>query len=77
MYNQEGKVAKCSYQSKKRNRCRDPPPQSTHTDLKVLQWNAAGLSQNKKTELYLNLVKHDVNVYAIMEAFFFLGGGGQ
>ena len=29
---------------------------------------AEGLSQNKKTELHLNLVKHDVDVFAIMEA---------
>jgi exonuclease III len=52
-----------------KNRRRDPS-NSTHTDLKILQWNAGGLSQNKKTELYPNLVKHDVDVFAIMEANF-------
>jgi len=28
------------------------PSQSAHTDLKILQWNAGGMSQNKKTELH-------------------------
>jgi hypothetical protein len=69
MYNQKGHVRKCPFQSKLKNRCRDPS-QSTHTDLKILQWNAGGLSQNKKTELHLNLVKHDVDIFAIMEANF-------
>jgi hypothetical protein len=45
-----------------------PHPEHTHTDLKILQCNAGGLSQNKKTELYLNLVKHDVKIFAVMEA---------
>ena len=31
-----------------KNRRRDPS-QSTHIDLKILQWNAGGLSQNKKS----------------------------
>jgi hypothetical protein len=64
---QKGKLRKCSFQSKLKNQSINPS-QSTHTDLKILQWNAGGLSQNKKTELYLNLVKHDVDVFAIMEA---------
>ena len=59
MHNQKGKVGKCPFQSKFKNRRRAPPPhQSAHTDLKILQWNAGGMSQNKKTELHLNLVKH-------------------
>ena len=45
-----------------------PLPQHTHTNLKILQWNAGGLSQSKKAELHLNLVKHDVDIFAIMEA---------
>ena len=65
-YNQKGKVRKCPFQSKLKNR-RTDPSQSTHTALKIL-WNAGGLSQNKKTELHLNLVKHDVDIFAIMEA---------
>ena len=67
MYNQKGKVRKFPFQSKLKNRSRDPS-QSTHTDLKILQWNAGGLSQNKKTELDLNLVKHDVEIFDIIEA---------
>jgi len=38
-----------------------------HTDLKILQWNAGGMSQNKKTELHLNLVKHNVDIFTVME----------
>ena len=49
------------------NRCKDPS-QSTHADLKILKWNAGGLSQNRKTKLHLNLVKHGVDIFAIMEA---------
>ena len=67
MYNQKGKVRKCPFQSKLKNRRRDSS-QSTHTNLKILQWNARGLSQNKKTELHLNLVKHDLDIFTIMEA---------
>jgi len=67
MCNQKGKVRKCSSQSKLKNQSRDPS-HSTHTSLKILQWNARGLSQSKKTELRLNLVKHDVDIFAIMEA---------
>jgi len=40
----------------------------THMDLKILQWKPVGLSQNKKSELYINLVKHNVQVFAIVEA---------
>jgi hypothetical protein len=67
MYNHKGKVRKCSFQSKLKNGYRDPC-QSTCTDLKILQWNAGGLSQNEKTELHLNLVKHEVEIFAIVEA---------
>jgi hypothetical protein len=66
MYNQRGKVRRCPFQSKLKNRCRDPS-QSTHTDPKILQWKAGGLSQNKKPELHLNLVKHEVDIFTIME----------
>ena len=45
-----------------------PPHQSAHTDLKILQWNPGGMSQNKKTELHLNLVKHNVDIFAILES---------
>jgi hypothetical protein len=41
-------------------------PEHTHRPT-TLPWNAGGLSQNKKTKLYLNLVKRDVDVFAIME----------
>ena len=67
MCNQKGRVWKCSFQSKFKNQSRDPS-HSTHTSLKILQWNAGGLSQSKKTELLLNLVKHNVDIFAIMEA---------
>ena len=67
MNNQKGKAWKYSFQSKLKNR-RWYPSQSTHADLKILQWYAERLSQNKKTELYLNLVKHEVDIFAIMEA---------
>ena len=67
MCNHKGKVRKCSSQSKLKNQCRNPS-HSTNTSLKILQWNAGGLSQSKKTELQLNLVKHDVDIFAIMEA---------
>jgi len=67
MYNQKGKVCKCSFQSKLKNRRRHPS-HSTHTSLKILQENAGGLSQSKKTYLHLNVVKHDVDIFAIMEA---------
>jgi len=67
MCNQKGKVRKCSSQSKLKNRRRDPS-HSTNTNLHILQWNAGGLSQRKNTELHLNLVKHDVDFFAIMEA---------
>jgi hypothetical protein len=49
------------------NRRRDTS-HSTGTDLKILQWNAGGLSQKMKTELPLNLVKHDVDIFAIVDA---------
>ena len=67
MCNQKGKVRKCSSQSKLKNQSRKPS-HNTHTNLKVLQWNAGGMSQSKKTELHLNLAKHDVDIFAIMEA---------
>ena len=67
MCNQKGKVQKCPFQSKFKNR-RRVPSQSAHTNLKILQWNAGGMSQNKKTELHANLVKHNVDIFAIMEA---------
>ena len=66
MCNQKGKVQKCSFQSKLKNQSRDPS-HSIHTSLKILQRNTGGLSQSKKTELHLNLVKHDVDVFVIME----------
>ena len=66
MHNQKGKVLKCPFQSKFKNG-RRVPHQRAHTDLKILQWNAGGMSQNKKTELHLNLVKHNVDIFAIME----------
>jgi hypothetical protein len=66
MRNQKGKSQKCPFQSKFKNG-RRAPHQSMHTDLKILQWNARGMSQNKKTELHLNLVKHNVDIFAIME----------
>jgi len=62
-YNQKGKVRKCSFQSKLKNPRRDHS-RSTHTDLKILQWKAGRLSHNKETELHLNLVKHDVDIFA-------------
>ena len=72
MCNQKGKVRKCSFQSKLKNQSRDPSHSThsthTHTSLKILQWNAGGLSQSKKTELHLNLIKHDVDIFAIIEA---------
>ena len=64
---QKGNVRKCSSRRKPKNRRKDPS-QSTHAYLKILQWNSGGLSQNKKTELHLNLVKYDVDSFAIMEA---------
>jgi len=67
MFNQKGKVRKSPFQSKFKNR-RTVPSQSEHTDLKILQWNAGGMSQNNKTELHANLVKHNVDIFAIMEA---------
>ena len=36
--------------------------------LRLLQWNAGGLSQHKKTELQRILIKHNVEIFAIMEA---------
>jgi hypothetical protein len=57
----------CYQKGKPKNQRKDPS-QSTHINLIILQWNARGLSQNKKTKLHLNLVKHDVDVFAIMEA---------
>jgi len=67
VYNQKGRVQKCSFQNKMENRRRDTS-HSTGTDLKILQWNAGGLSQKKKTELPLNLIKHDVDIFAIVDA---------
>jgi hypothetical protein len=66
MRNLKGKARKCTFQTKFRNGL-EPPHQRAHTDLKILQWNAGGMSQNKKTELHLNLVKHNVDIFAIME----------
>ena len=67
MCNQKEKVRKCSSQSKLTNQSRNPS-HNTHTSLKVLQWNAGGMSQSKKTELHLNLAKHDVDIFALLEA---------
>ena len=67
MCNQKKNVRKCSFQSKLKNQSREAY-HSTHTNLKILQWNAGGLSQSKKTELHLHLVKHDVDFFAIIEA---------
>jgi len=66
MHNQKEKIQKCPFQSKFKNG-RRTTHQSAHTDLKILQWVAGGVSQNKKTELHLNLVKHNVDVFAIKE----------
>ncbi|KAG8174101.1 hypothetical protein JTE90_010330 [Oedothorax gibbosus] len=36
--------------------------------LRVLQWNAGGLSQSKRMEILQTLGERDVDVFAIMEA---------
>ncbi|GIY78088.1 hypothetical protein CEXT_566181 [Caerostris extrusa] len=36
--------------------------------LRVLQWNAGGLSQSKRAELLLTLCEKDIDVFTIMEA---------
>ena len=46
-------------------------PRSSQNDLeqlRILQWNAGGLSQSKKTELATVLQRLDVDVFTIMEA---------
>ena len=41
---------------------------ATHTNLKILQWNAGGLSQGKKAELQKIIEDKEIDVFIIQEA---------
>jgi len=68
MCNQKGKFENALFRASLKFKAEIPLTAHTHTSLKILQWNAGGLSQSKKTELHINLIKHDVDIFAIMEA---------
>ena len=58
----KNKPANCSFQSTTQHH------QTKCYTLNVLQWNAGGLTQDKKTELYNTVSNHKIDVFFVMEA---------